>query len=899
MTHNLVQVRSNPWNRLSRRHPGRLMIPIRLGEGAVDPQSEIFARPDDFVGFEVLFDTNAGAALLPTISLVASEVGAVLRWRIGFENTIDSAFGVAISTSTTFTSGIYIRGSTASPANVLGVGVDQFPLGFDPFGVRLEILIEAEITTPGGMEVTAVVVNGVDIFVGPATVQSPLFTSRLNGVSSGTGAGGSLYHWQFERLFDPSPLLIRFFCEEGPGNPTIGTEVGDDPATVGTMTGVEDTDWQWVDNEPPPDPLDPRPNDVVGLRGLNAGTGYRAFTNSKNPTAGAFPGVYRYTVGIEVGPDPVQTLFGSTANDTGIRWDNAAGGVRHDDTFGAKHLVGNPAWINFAEGTRLEIEIVCEKRANFDSVDLSVKVNGVEATFGLDELYNHNGNEYNQLGTQLGGPANLSRGTIFYALVEFNGGQLDRFGLNEGSGTVFVGEDGQGNGSIDVGTEGVDFEWESPPLLVGLVNQLDVNTRGRVDDAPYEHVNGALGVNQNGATVGSPGDGGQEPMGYSGLANQHSTIPASNLWSGGDGAFCCRWSTVQTLNNGSPIGRASALGSASTSFRINHQGNQGLFACGVFNDAAGSILPAGGAGLNDGVEHVSILNREGDTWTLYVDNVQVDQIVSALGTSFTFDNHSWGAVVTSGVIQLFQGDVFWSAEYDRALPTDDRAALQAVPNPFLDFPSEPPGLETSPRPDDLVGSAELVTSSSGWFFTAGPIDTNVYPVGAQLEWRYGAVLLEENTTGAAVHSRTNENSGHSIRGSTSTQFPDSLTIGVDASYPLGFDPTGVRLEVLVRATIAGDGRIEVTEAVVNDVDVFVPGEPTQIAESFSRIGGSTGSSRIKLYHWQFAELDSGDIWRYLLEEGSGEQTTNEPDDPATLVGDQVLEGVAFEWVDDN
>jgi len=75
--------------------------------------------------------------------------------------------------------------------------------------------------------------------------------------------------------------------------------------------------------------------------------------------------------------------------------------------------------------------------------------------------FNHGGvSGYNQLNSNFSaGPDNFARGTLFYLLTEFTTGQLDRWFMDEASGNFTVGEDGQGNGNMDLGVEGVDYQW--------------------------------------------------------------------------------------------------------------------------------------------------------------------------------------------------------------------------------------------------------------------------------------------------------------------------------------------------------------------------------------------------------------------------------------------------------
>ncbi len=207
----------------------------------------IEARPTDDIGIEGLVDDWRGSELVPTISIAAAPLGSLNTWRFGYEYTLDGAFGNPISASSSFTSGFYIRGPNAGNPNRLGINGQEYDLGFDPTGVRMEFLVQTRMTAVGQMTTEVVTVNGADIFVPGQGQQGTPLTARLDGVSTGTVGAGILYHWQYQNL--DSGDLVRFFIDEDTGA-VLNNEPGDSVAIVGTMAATEGVDWEWKQTGP-------------------------------------------------------------------------------------------------------------------------------------------------------------------------------------------------------------------------------------------------------------------------------------------------------------------------------------------------------------------------------------------------------------------------------------------------------------------------------------------------------------------------------------------------------------------------------------------------------------------------------------------------------------------------
>ena len=247
--------------------------------------------------------------------------------------------------------------------------------------------------------------------------------------------------------------------------------------------------------------------------------------------------------------------------------------------------------------------------------------------------------------------------------------------------------------------------------FLGLQWQADVNTRGRTDDAPYEHVGGAVGTNLslNDApppTIGPPGDGGFVPMVYD-----------FNLGSGGDG---------QTSSIPIPIGGFAFVGAPFTmAIRVlqpplaaqfhgnSYWGGMGAdFAASRVGGSQFSALNPGNDGdirieissdndfenvrhnapppVDDGVEHVIIFRTP---WTLnagdadmqgIVDTVVFETKAGQIGGSILYDRCDCSYdYINSSSPRMALASIFWMGFWDFRISDADVELLSATPNPFV------------------------------------------------------------------------------------------------------------------------------------------------------------------------------------------------------------------------
>lgn len=556
----LVQLRSVPWNRIARRQPGELMIPIRLAGEPIPPVAPLWdVIPDqvDTIGVTITpLETSAfldegtdtvtyGVINLPpglfldtgtgqifgtpstitdvTVTMQATSAAGFddtqFNWRIDPDlppleiglvsqadvntdgRTDDIPFDHVLNLPyvLTGTTVVTSNGDGGSKRMQFVSASGEFRLAGDPndllgdFTLSTRVAYSSTIARLGcfsqlnaGSNLNAVYAGGSDLFGGTAVsfqVRTPTETLQHNGTTVGTI---NFVERVFTLVREGTQIRMYVDAVEVSGSPQTSSAndfAGFDTYRIGQDGTVGDwanmiADWAWsaawdralpvseielLDDQANPfntPNLGIRPNDTIGVQGLSATFGaYRIFTGVTT-LATAINSRYRVTAGIEIGPDPQQMVVSTNAVQQGTWWDNAAGGIVFGFAAGTL-LVSNPAWINFPLGTRLDIRMEFFQDTNFESFCTLLTVNGVSATAGLSVSFNHSGiSGWNQMNSNFSaGPDNFARGTLFYLLLEFGDGTLERWGIDEASGNFTVGEDGQGNANMDVGTEGVDYQW--------------------------------------------------------------------------------------------------------------------------------------------------------------------------------------------------------------------------------------------------------------------------------------------------------------------------------------------------------------------------------------------------------------------------------------------------------
>lgn len=224
-------------------------------------------------------------------------------------------------------------------------------------------------------------------------------------------------------------------------------------------------------------------------------------------------------------------------------------------------------------------------------------------------------------------------------------------------------------------------------LFEGLVAQSDVNTDGRTDDAPFDHILNAVATLQNAPPVVT-GDGGFSAMQFV-LANQASATfippPAVDYTGPLTVAFRAKTSTAVADNSCFGFGLSTSA--------------QPLLAGKITRDAGGNaeaffradggqatFVPGSLGGNDDGVEHVITVRSLGGNsgrLQLVVDLLLSGDQTEGFGGATTIDNMVWGAFLLNNVYQSWgTNDMSWLGVWDRLLDNNEIVALNAKPNPF-------------------------------------------------------------------------------------------------------------------------------------------------------------------------------------------------------------------------
>ena len=254
----LVQLRSLPSNRLARRHPGELMIPIRLaGDG-----------PPVEVGFGVLGLTTGWIGRLSSgvgIDMIPdATTPCTLTVRGGFNVSADGRTNMGLMGTNVADQNVRVLGLT----DQVGVGATLFPFtGVD--WSNFELVLVGQDTGGGTFQVDELTVNGIPTdFALPVNAGTAAFfafanVTRIcdvaNEVDDQIG-----HRWDAVRFQTTDGFDYDFRLEEGAGaffnssgdfweNPTLSQ-----PADFNL---TEDVDWTWVDSAdplpgPPPPPLE-------------------------------------------------------------------------------------------------------------------------------------------------------------------------------------------------------------------------------------------------------------------------------------------------------------------------------------------------------------------------------------------------------------------------------------------------------------------------------------------------------------------------------------------------------------------------------------------------------------------------------------------------------------------
>ena len=284
-----------------------------------------------------------------------------------------------------------------------------------------------------------------------------------------------------------------------------------------------------------------------------------------------------------------------------------------------------------------------------------------------------------------------------------------------------------------------------PDIISNLTTQIDVNTVGRTDDAPFDNITGNLAqlIGTVPPTVGPAGEGGYVPIVFDGVdqyarpANtadnevpEGEPVPPgeSNEFLNGEAwTMAVRAKTSVALEQGvySFGSEIPAQGQASLKLPWDAGGGVEIFARA---DSVLQTLNRQGAGFADGLEHVIVARRLGTTTDIFVDGVNLGQVTGNYTGDTTTQNHIWAAFFDGSAVPFlfFAGSIYWSASWDRNLSTEQIEFLSSSANPFAGQLPPPPPPVGGTGPGGSV-YAESFEAGMDWDFFYGPSTSKSHP----------------------------------------------------------------------------------------------------------------------------------------------------------------------------
>jgi len=149
-----------------------------------------------------------------------------------------------------------------------------------------------------------------------------------------------------------------------------------------------------------------------------------------------------------------------------------------------------------------------------------------------------------------------------------------------------------------------------------LISQADVNTRGRSDDAPYDHVLLGVGTNTNAPST-EAGEGGQTGMAYVAASSQYSTVPslARSTYQGNDVSIAVRTSYASEA-----LIYALGISDSSDGWGLGKSATTDVVLAWVNSTVPNDVI----SGFAVDTEYVLLVTWGGTTLTLYADAVELD-----------------------------------------------------------------------------------------------------------------------------------------------------------------------------------------------------------------------------------------------------------------------------------
>lgn len=220
-------------------------------------------------------------------------------------------------------------------------------------------------------------------------------------------------------------------------------------------------------------------------------------------------------------------------------------------------------------------------------------------------------------------------------------------------------------------------------LADNMEGQWDINTRGRSDNDWYDHVN-AVAESSTGSPSTTTGDGGYTGMVYDGSDDETDlTFPSGLSSTFANGAFTL---AVRVVIDGSADFEFIFGAYASGSDRANILKNGDNYAEASVRNSSDGTDPAGSTDLSGTTEHVIVFRRTSTgtaDFELWVDGSEVSSVSGSTTITSSTDMAigGWGPN-TDGFWELFEGEVYWAAVWDRSLSDAEIGELDDSENPF-------------------------------------------------------------------------------------------------------------------------------------------------------------------------------------------------------------------------
>lgn len=221
-------------------------------------------------------------------------------------------------------------------------------------------------------------------------------------------------------------------------------------------------------------------------------------------------------------------------------------------------------------------------------------------------------------------------------------------------------------------------------ILNNLKGQWDVNTRGRTDNTFREWINGVNSTLSGTTSLDTSGNfDGINFNGSTGYARHSLPAGLSSTFADSDYTIAARVK-LDTVNPGW-MNFVGAYNSPDSQTRVeigSESGTGDVIATHTNQAVSSPVFMGSSSQLDDGNDHVVVLRRSGNVFSLWADGVKVDEQTVTAGTVGTLDRITFGRQDNSNPQSYFDGTVRWAAIWDNDLTDQEIAHLHATENPF-------------------------------------------------------------------------------------------------------------------------------------------------------------------------------------------------------------------------